>query len=1317
MAKIYDAKTGDPKEVPNEQVHEYILSDQWAMEPNSLIPVVFPSGKIVEIPSDKSRLAFEIGLRHASHAAWEKAKADKQYSTGFENAALAASLGLGSGASLSLSNAALVGSGALSPYALEALKEHHPIPYYGSEVLGFLGLSMATAGIGPAAAATGTAVRAGVAGRATTAAVRTSGYAKPNLLSIPVKAKTSVGQKIVGAYGQVAGGGAARDLGRRVGENILLKGVSTTGRMRAARVGQLTAEGAVDAALWQVGEQITEATVNHVTGSPQKSAGTILGEVTIGTMFGGVAGGALGGMWHAFGHSKDKMSEGVMKLYAARYGDIKNPSKGHRLLAERLVKQQDGDIDKRIKELGMTPEGTKHRTDIDEEIVDYQTMMLDFDQAHRKLVNDHASLTVAAKEDLFRAQTIVEQFDRAEQQLIEQLKKIDPAEATRRANNLAEKAKLDLQSQIDATLQQMESHRFNIDEGRKLIAEQQGIAKKQFDDSAAEMGANFDDEVGRLVNIDDPNAIVGATQRHLDLTEEIQRATQGSTKIDALANLMVPGSESGNYAHDVIETMHMRLDELRKTIESKRGDRLYDSENEIDKILGQIDAVEERIVKRFEDIYKIETKPKTAAAKKADFSSEYIIDATYPNTVTQAVERRKLQELLSKESRSHAQVTQELDVDLKKALFEELDNLRKDLSAVIFDKASMNQLDFNQRGLLKDVWQEIRDLQSHKSFGKAGERLTALNAAWKEMMESRQHYSATFGSTKAKGGKNVVDAAKAQSLVWKSLKRNETRGHADLENLRGVQNRFFNAVNQFTRHSQGLGLIKQDTVDKLTASRKRLEDLNENADTLGNLKHLLNEVRGTRSLDFNDVMGRARAAGEEGPFNELMMDRAQMRGDYINPELRQRVDKLEKELAEMDAQKRALKGDLVEKGQQRVAAQIYEDLSDAAFASKRAELEAAKTAFEEGKKRATRTKKDLEAETTAASLERETEIAAKAKEATDVPIPKNYIPQMPDAIKGTLGDMRTHGTTSIPGLLAFQAAGWQGAAASSIGTTGALKALIMAANPEEQYIRRLRTYDILQRAVSDRKKIVKQSLEGKLKKVADKNLVNPLQKILAVVAGKGRLDPLLGNEDKSDFEAATSRLDAIQANPSMKAELLDHAVKGFADDMPETAQALQIKISTILDYVQSVVPRGPASALTAINPQPYEPPDSELFKFERHVAMATNWKSALTNGLASYSITPGEVEAFQTCYPEIFEEIVADYYEARKDIKKRIPREISLAWTTIIGTQNDPTMAPQFMTTVAKSFVAGQPAQPNPQSAALKKVPQSHMTPNQMRYT
>ena len=1327
MAKLYDAKTGEPIEVPNEKVHEYVLSKKYKLEPKSLVPLALDSGTIFELSAEDAEIAFKMGLRYAPHAAWEKAKADKQYGSGFENAALAAGLGLGAGATLSLSNAAAVGSGLLSPYALEALKEHHPIPYYSSEVLGFLGVSLATAGVGPAAAATGTAVRV-----ATGSVV---GGTAANLLARET-VKRTVGQKIVGAYGQVAGGGIARDVGRYAGEKILLKGVSSTGRMRAARVGQMVAEGAVDTALWQVGEKISEATVNHVTGSPQKSAGTILGEVTLGTLVGGFGSGAAGAIWHGFGHNKDKIRDGALSLYSARYGDPKNPSKGHDLLAKRLVKQQGeeaGTIAERTEELAMTPEGATRRKDVDEEIVEYQTLMLQMDEAHNKLSKDHAALSAAAETDLFKAQTLVDEFARAEEALILHLEKIDPDVARVTADNLIKSKELGLTDSITWTKSQIELRLADLAPARKMVAEQAEQAQKNFDKVSSGLGADFKTETDKLLDVEDPTAVVGATQTHLDVTEEIQRATQGESKIDALADLMVPGGGSGesrmgstfgadteDYAHDVIETMHTKLDELRQTIEQKRKDRLYDSEGEIDKVLGQIDDVEERIVKRFEDIYQIETKPTSRTAAQIDASSTAAVNAQY-NTLGEqaapAIPKRKLKELLSKESVANAQVTPELDTDLKKALFGELDNLRKDLSSVIFDRAAINQLDFNQRGLLKDVWQEIRDLQSHKSFGEAGKRLSELNGAWKEMMEARSAYSALFGSTKAKGGKNFVDPDKAQKLVLKTMQKHTSPGKAALDNIRVVQARFLNSVNSFARHSSNLGLIKEDAVNRLAASRHRLDEINSASDELSNLKHLLSEVKGNQDLDYNEVLRRAREGGAEAPFADLMADKAQKSGDYVNPELQDKIDTLERKIFNHKKDMLGFKTTQGEAAADRVNLEgdvaRYVDET----APRRETLESLKEQLVEAKARAARTLADTTAETKSASLDRNIELTEKAKEATDVKIPRNYIPQLPNNTKSTLGDMRTHGTTSIPGLLAFQAAGWQGSAAASIGATGFLKAILMKANPEEQYLRRLRTYDILQRGVSDRKKIVRESLEGKLKKVADKNLVNPLQKILAVVAGKGRLDPLLGNDDKSDLDAATSRLDEIQANPSMKAELLDQAVKGFADDMPETAQALQIKISTILDYVQSVVPRGPASALTAINPQPYEPPDSELYKFERHVAMATNWKSALTNGLASYSITPGEVEAFQTCYPEIFEDIIADYYEARKNITKRIPREISLAWTTIIGIQNDPTMTPQFMTTVAKSFAAGQPAQPNPQSAALKQVPQSHMTPSQMRYT
>ena len=114
--------------------------------------------------------------------------------------------------------------------------------------------------------------------------------------------------------------------------------------------------------------------------------------------------------------------------------------------------------------------------------------------------------------------------------------------------------------------------------------------------------------------------------------------------------------------------------------------------------------------------------------------------------------------------------------------------------------------------------------------------------------------------------------------------------------------------------------------------------------------------------------------------------------------------------------------------------------------------------------------------------------------------------------------------------------------------------------------------------------------------------------------------------------------------------------------------------------------------------------------------MASNWLRALTNGLATKSLTASEVDTLKACYPEIFDELVQDYMKYRQQMTKPIARDIQLVWGVILGNQVDPSMAPQFMTTVAQSFQAGQGAQPNPQSAALKKVPQSHMTPTQQRY-
>ena len=52
MAKLYDAKTGEPIEVPNEKVHEYVLSKKYKLEPKSLVPLALDSGTIFELPAE-----------------------------------------------------------------------------------------------------------------------------------------------------------------------------------------------------------------------------------------------------------------------------------------------------------------------------------------------------------------------------------------------------------------------------------------------------------------------------------------------------------------------------------------------------------------------------------------------------------------------------------------------------------------------------------------------------------------------------------------------------------------------------------------------------------------------------------------------------------------------------------------------------------------------------------------------------------------------------------------------------------------------------------------------------------------------------------------------------------------------------------------------------------------------------------------------------------------------------------------------------------------------------------------------------------------
>ena len=1453
MVTVLDIKTGDPKQVPNEEVHKYVLSGKWRLPPGGRIPVTFGTGKIHEIPSEKALEAFKYKATYANAARWEKAKSKKDFGSGWKNFTAAATLGVMSGATLSLSNAAGVASGAIEARELQGLKDNQKLGYYGGEVLGFLGATAASLGQNVAPSLVGKA------------AVNVSTRGAVNLMTKKAAdeaVKQGIARQLITAAPRTAAW--SRD---KATDFVLRGGAATAGRMRAGKIAGGMAEGATDMFLWSVGEKITEATINAKTGSPQKSAGTILGEITLGTLFGSVGGGAFPAIGGGLGATKEAMGEAVPKLWSAMFGDPLNPSRSHKLVADRLVKEHGGKIEDRLKETAMTPDGSLYRKKVDEELLETQNLLVEFNIAKERLVEDAAAIDTMLQDDLLGLSKTIQEFLDSENQVALALKDVDQTAYKKKVAENERLANLDLKDQAREIKALMKKRADEISGAETQLQETIDVYNKQLANDADLQDLNFVSERNRLADQDSVEGVVKTSQRHLDAVQRIETAVQGTDKTNALMKLIEPGSDAvkGSYAHDIITDLYEGLTKVRENILGKQGQRTLVSEAEVTKVLDRLDLFEERLVQEMERIYKLDTTPKPGGAtdpgsraiieaqpliKTGDDRADAFIDQLLDPSTTSispakvdqqprsgaaqvladdgidpddyvaallmddadeaqkamqkvladaeakkkavptaddeidkllasddpldkifapddsvpyaklvdergearyveqgyaakadadagieyipnpgeelkhaqkvvAKQRAELKQILNDDLRSQATISPELDVELKRALFPVIDQLRKDLGHTIFNRVARNQAQFNQRGVLQEAWVLMKNIQSHKGFGKAATEIDSLNLAWQRMMEARSAYQFTFGAPKRLGTDKLA-FKKLQTFIYRGVNDKDSIVQQLMGNKK-IQAEFLSSTASFAQVAKRLGLIDDKAAKSLVDEADNLRRINRESDDLLNGQKLLAMVRSTDKIDE-----RGYYLGGTGDLDPYMDPRASvLRDDEATLKMtadigdaRQSVDKAKDalKLAERD------KLDLGEQGldvmRERRAGMAQAASLDDASVAERASLEVRQQDLQARRAAAesTEAKADLNRKQIANMYRSQQDNVASQRRGAMDAAPTDYIPKLPREIKGTINDLRTTGTTSAPGLVTFQAGGWQAAAAASIATTSYIKNLINRAAPEARYLNLMASYDIIQRGVVDRREIVKKSLEDSLK-AKKKSKGSAISKILAVIGSKGEFNPLLDQSDKSEFEQATARLDEIQSNPQLKAQLLEESVQQFREYMPETAQALMMKCSNILNYVHSVIPRAPASNFTALKPRPYEPADSELFKFERLVGMASDWKTSLQNGLATHSITPSEVEAFKQCHPEIYEDIINDYFEYSQSMNEPVSRDTELVWSVVVGPQIDQSMTPEYVTTMAASFKTGEPAQPNPQSAALKKVPQSHMTPSQMRYT
>ena len=264
MPKLYNTTTGEVEDVPFEEVNQGIISGEYQFQPGPAVPLENTSGEVYLMPANKASEiiidhswkfpskektnSFFQGLQKDIAAADEEQRLEDEYGDSPIQAGL---FGAARGVTLGLSDPLLTNLLDVDPERLRELEKRQP------------GISTTT---------------------------EIGGALLPLLLPEPTSSTAAAARLgllaargVTGATAQ-AGRIAARALGKRlageVGKRHLAKGVAP-----------LALGGAVEGALYGIGETLSEDALEN----KEMSAEAFVGNIGVGILLGGVAGGLLGG--------------------------------------------------------------------------------------------------------------------------------------------------------------------------------------------------------------------------------------------------------------------------------------------------------------------------------------------------------------------------------------------------------------------------------------------------------------------------------------------------------------------------------------------------------------------------------------------------------------------------------------------------------------------------------------------------------------------------------------------------------------------------------------------------------------------------------------------------------------------------------------------------------------------------------------------------------------------------------------------------------------------------------------------------------------
>ena len=1237
MARLWNATAQAYQEIPEEEVQQAITSGQYGFAENAMVPMVLPGGTKFEVEAQYARKAFDLGARYITAEEARQDRLKKEYGKGWGNALSAFALGTLSGVTLSGSNLALVKAGIISKEQLDAYKQYQSGAYMSGDVAGIVGATVLSGGFGGAALG---------AGRAAQVARLTPGVATARAAS-----------KAGGALAQLAG-----------------KRATTLGGKYGAKALGHTAEGAIDAAAYAAADQATEA----MLGNPQVTAESFAANVGMSALLGGAIGGALPGMFAASLPAREKAVENIRRGWAFMTGGSTAATVRLEKAAEVLSRREGIDYETAAARLAPTVEEAEKRIKQDvvtaNYISDHNKLVELIGQKTRQL----ESLKLEQEQNLLveGEQLLIVQEQRAElQRKVDELS--DFTDEDRRIRAAQEQSDSVSQRYTDA-INELENEVANL----KAARDSSDANLKTWREQLKKDGKYTEGRYTRDIETHQVDGAIELEGIYNDV-EDIRAATKGIDKTNKLTAMIEPGIEEGTTASDVIQQTFQMLAKARERLLNRDPSKLL-NEVDVTQVERALDLLEESFIEKVEAanlVGSVEKPTMSALQRKLRGVDEADLRTRYENYTTN---------IPAGDAR---------DAALKRELFVSLDNMRKSLGEVVFGPKVDDQIRMNTRALLRDSWNDIRQIQQGKAFGKAGEQIKALNESFASFIGKADNFDSRLVARETVDKRRVIDNPAARRYA----------GNPDANvNVNQYVEEYLASAVQMATASMRVGLTEpaavQALVNKVSAYTSRLND----ARTLQQELKLLKTMKGD---DFraNDEIGHA-VNNKELVELALLRDNAE---EAYGEALEQYAGK-QRTLAETRLDRKfataAERANILEAQQEKSLLDLFRqpelDISQT-------QLTAAEESIADINRR-TASMKQADAKANLAAKKDISAVKKQIETLRDEARGNVYRPLLPDDPEGMLASLQQTGTSSPAGLAGFAIMGWQGAALSTLGVSSFIKNIRNAAAPERHFYALLEAHDAVVRFQKHRKEVLTRFVDNKLERATTKRTPSTFALLLGSLAAEADFHELFENTETSDFTKAATRLTRVQSDPRMKMKILEDAVAPIQRLMPETAQALQMQLSTSLNYIHQEMPKAPVSGVSSLSRREYVPPDSELYAFQRKIDMIEAPLQSLQNALASRTLTKDEVGALQACHPNFYSSCAEDLITGLTEKKQPPAYDVRNVAATFLGSYVEPTRQAPFVMGMQEMFA--QQVEPMGDAiAATRGRSEAAMTPTQER--